>query len=125
MNVVTDCGAVGDGVTDDWESIQTCITNHPGKTIFFPKMRDVPCVSGAGGGCIGSVDYYVSKTLKLSGNAQALIGASPSRWPGGAVQIKFPHDIVGPGIWVPATVYSGYVGELVFEWTELLELRPI
>jgi hypothetical protein len=112
VNVVTDCGAVGDGVSDDWESIQTCITSHPGKTIFFPKMRAVPCVSGAGGGCMGSVDYYVGRTLKLSGNAQALVGDSPSRWPGGAVQIKFPHDIVGPGIWVPATVYSGYIGNL-------------
>ena len=48
INVVTDCGAVGDGVTDDWEAIQACITNHPGKTISFPKMRSVPCVKGSG-----------------------------------------------------------------------------
>src|ERR1039458_7418220 len=88
INVVTDCGAVGDGVTDDWAAIQACLTDHPGKTISFPKMRFVPCLKGAGGGCFGSVDYYVSKTLKLSGNGQALIGTSPSRWPGGAVQIK-------------------------------------
>jgi hypothetical protein len=81
VNVVADCGAVGNGVTDDWGAIQTCITGHPGKAIFFPKMRNVPCTSGAGGGCIGSVDYYVSKTLKLSGNSQALIGEGPSRWP--------------------------------------------
>src|ERR1039457_1549660 len=64
INVVTDCGAVGDGVTDDWAAIQACLTDHPGKTIFFPKMRAVPCVSGAGGMCVGSVDYYVGKTLK-------------------------------------------------------------
>src|ERR1017187_9343799 len=112
INVVTDCGAVGDGVTDDWAAIQACLTDHPGKTISFPKMRFVPCLKGAGGGCFGSVDYYVSKTLKLSGNGQALIGTSPSRWPGGAVQIKFPRDLIGPGIWVPTDVYSAYVGNL-------------
>jgi hypothetical protein len=112
INVVTDCGAVGDGVTDDWAAIQACLTDHPGKTIFFPKMRAVPCLRGAGGGCQGSVDYYVSKTLKLSGNGQALIGTSPSRWPGGAVQIKFSPTITGPGIWVPVSVYSGYVANL-------------
>lgn len=112
VNIVSDCGAVGDGVTDDWRVIQACISDHPGKTIFFPKMRSVPCDRGSGGGCIGSVDYYVSQTLMLSGNAQALIGESPSRWPGGAVQIKFPRDLNEPGIWIPATVYSGYVGNL-------------
>lgn len=112
INVVTDCGAVGDGITDDWAAIQACLTDHPGKTIFFPKMRFLPCLKGAGGGCFGSVDYYVSKTLKLSGNGQALIGTSPSRWPGGAVQIKFPRDLTGPGIWVPTDVYSAYVGNL-------------
>ena len=36
INVVTDCGAVGDGVTDDWAAIQACITNHP-KTISFRR----------------------------------------------------------------------------------------
>lgn len=29
-------GAKGDGVTDDYNSIQDCINNHPGKTIYFP-----------------------------------------------------------------------------------------
>jgi len=113
INVVTDCGAVGDGVTDDWDAIQACITNHPGKTIFLPKMRFVPCLSGAGGGCQGSVDYYVSKTLKLSGNGQALVGTGPSRWPGGAVQIKFSPTMNAPGIWVPTSVSSAYVGNLL------------
>src|ERR1035441_10398313 len=56
INVITDCGAVGDGVTDDWAAIQACLTDHPGKTILFPKMRFVPCQIGAGGGCFGSVD---------------------------------------------------------------------
>jgi hypothetical protein len=113
VNVVTDCGAVGDGITDDWSAIQSCITSNPGKAIFFPKMRDEPCTRGAGGGCIGSVDYFVSRTLKLSGNSQALVGESPSRWPAGAVQIKFPRDLSGPGIWVPANVTSGYIGNLL------------
>ncbi|MFZ0794141.1 MAG: hypothetical protein WAM65_10240 [Candidatus Korobacteraceae bacterium] len=113
INVVTDCGAVGDGITDDWAAIQACITDHPGRTIFFPKMRLVPCSSGAGGGCEGSVDYYVSKTLKLNGNGQALIGTGPSRWPAGAVQIKFSPTMNAPGIWVPANVSSAYVGNLL------------
>src|SRR5579862_925997 len=112
VNVVTDCGAVGDGVTDDWRVIQSCIDRHPGKAIFFPKMRDTPCIAGAGGGCSGSVDYFVSRTLKLSGNTQVLMGETPSRWPGGAVQIKFPRDLAGPGIWIPANVYSGALTNL-------------
>ena len=114
VNVVTDCGAVGDGVTDDWSVIQACIDNHPGKAIFFPKMRNAPCIKGLGGGCEGSVDYFVSRTLKLNGNGQALFGESPSRWPGGAVEIKFPRDINGPGIWVPADAVSAYIGNLFF-----------
>ena len=113
INVVTDCGAVGDGVADDWAAIQACITNHPGRTIFFPKMRFVPCLKGAGGGCEGSVDYYVSKTLKLNGNGQALVGTSPSRWPAGAVQIKFSPTMNAPGIWVPTNVSSAYVANLL------------
>src|ERR1035441_2443561 len=113
INVVTDCGAVGDGVADDWAAIQACITNHPGRTIFFPKMRFVPCLKGAGGGCDGSVDYYVSKTLKLNGNGQALVGTSPSRWPGGAVQIKFSPTMNAPAIWVPGNVSSGYIANLL------------
>jgi hypothetical protein len=58
------------------------------------------------------VDYFVSRTLKLSGNGQALIGETASRWPGGAVEIKFPRDINGPGIWVPADAVSAYIGNL-------------
>ena len=115
VNVVTDCGAVGDGVTDDWRVIQACINNHPGKTIFFPKMRSAPCDRGSGGGCFGSVDYFVGRTLVLSGNAQALIGEGPSRWPAGAVQIKFPRDLNSPGIWVPTGVTSGYIGNLLLD----------
>lgn len=112
VDVVADCGAVGDGVTDDWGPIQACIDRHPGKLLFFPKMRAVPCVKSAGGGCDGSVDYYVSRTLKMNGNGQALVGSSPSRWVGGTVQIRFSPNIAGPGIWIPATAVSGYIANL-------------
>lgn len=112
VDVVADCGAVGDGVTDDWGPIQACLDKYPGKLIFFPKMRAVPCVRSTGGGCDGSVDYYVSRTLKLNGNGQALVGSSPSRWVGGNVEIRFSPNIAGPGIWIPAEVSSGYIANL-------------
>ena len=83
VDVVADCGAVGDGVTDDCSAIQACITNHPGKQIFFPKMRSTPCTSGSGGGCAGSVDFSSSCSFKLSGNSQSLEGQNPSLWPAG------------------------------------------
>lgn len=36
-NVVTNCGATGNGTANDWSAINTCIGNlHPGDTLLFP-----------------------------------------------------------------------------------------
>ncbi|MBZ5648309.1 MAG: glycoside hydrolase family 55 protein [Acidobacteriia bacterium] len=52
VDVVRDCGAVGDGVTNDAPAIQACINANPGKTIHFPKTRSW-----------GQADYYLAATL--------------------------------------------------------------
>ena len=39
INVLTDCGAKGDGVSDDGPALQECIATHPGRTILFPKSQ--------------------------------------------------------------------------------------
>ena len=63
INVLTDCGVRGDGVTDDGPALQKCIAAHPGKTILFPK-------SSRKGAC----DYRLSQTLSFDGWSTALVG---------------------------------------------------
>lgn len=88
VNVVGDCGATGDGVTDDYTAIQNCINNNPGKTILFPKMRTTPCSSGSGGGCVGTIDFFLSQQLIVNSNGTSLVG-SFARWSMGPVKLLF------------------------------------
>lgn len=82
VNVVTDCGAVGNGVTDDGPAIQTCLNNNPSKRIRFPKTQ-------AG----GAIDYYSSVTLKPRGADQVWEGEAGGGNNG--VTISFPADTTG------------------------------
>ena len=52
VDVVRDCGAAGDGATNDAPAIQACINANPGKTIHFPKTRPW-----------GQADFYLASTL--------------------------------------------------------------
>jgi hypothetical protein len=63
INVLTDCGARGDGQTDDSAAIQHCIDSHPSRTILFPK-------SNSSGNC----DYNLSQTISFSSYSTALQG---------------------------------------------------
>ncbi len=63
VDVVRDCGAAGDNVTNDAPAIQACINAHPGKTLHFPKTRPV-----------GQPDYYLAATLVVGSNNLILEG---------------------------------------------------
>ena len=54
VDVVRDCGAVGDGVTNDAPAIQACINANGARTIHFPKTRPW-----------GQADYYLAATLTV------------------------------------------------------------
>ena len=90
VNVVADCGAVGNGVVDDSAAIQTCITNNPGRHIYFPKMS----TAIQGGGTASHVDYFLASPLTLSYDNTWLDGAVASNWVGG-VTLKFASGVKG------------------------------
>jgi hypothetical protein len=90
VNVVADCGATGNGVTDDSAAIQGCINNNPGKRIFFPKMA----ASCAGGGPACAVDYFLASPLTVSANGAWLDGETPATWIGSVI-LSFAPGIRG------------------------------
>ena len=73
VDVVRDCGAAGDGITNDGPVIQACLDANKGKTIQFPQTRPT-----------GSCSYLVSTAagasgqdrfgLVMNGHGQRLIG---------------------------------------------------
>lgn len=89
VNVITDCGAVGNGVTDDYTAIQNCINNNPGRHIVFPKRS-----AGTTGGGATNTDYYLSQQLVVSYNGTWLDGANPANWTGG-VKLQFAAGVGG------------------------------
>jgi hypothetical protein len=116
VNVVTDCGAVGDGITDDWAAIQTCINNNPGRHIVVPKTK-----------ADGSADYYSSATILLpntnpvargtwvsGGNA----GGGPGTLYSGNTRIKFPSGVAG--ITIPGYCMGCKISELDVEGSDYL-----
>ncbi|MFB3815896.1 MAG: hypothetical protein ACE14L_17470 [Terriglobales bacterium] len=66
VDVVADCGAAGDGVTDDSAAINACFANHKGKTIFFPKRA-----------AFGSstADYYAASNIVQLGHGTIARGS--------------------------------------------------
>jgi len=83
VDVITDCGAVGDGVTPDGPTIQRCLNQHPGQIISFRKTRPT-----------GSPDYYVNVTLTMKGLGQKIrcesAGGSENQ-----VNLLFPSGVTG------------------------------
>jgi hypothetical protein len=134
VNAVTDCGVppraplvpvgtVPSAPTDVCKTLQGCIDANPGKHIFLPKTGSTPCTSGAGGGCVGTVDYYSSCTITLNGNGMWLSGETPSRWNGGPVELRFAQDILDrtgtlkrqPAIVIPPNCNSCRVSDLYLD----------
>lgn len=70
ISVLSCPGVVGDGVTDDWAAIQSCINTHPNIRIFFPKTSP-PLPPGQ---VEPNIDYRLSQTLYACGPDQTLDG---------------------------------------------------
>jgi hypothetical protein len=112
VNVVTDCGAVGNGVADDYTAIQNCITNNPGKIIGFPQMFS----PGSGAGTATPTNYISSQRLTVSSNSQILKGlVGNTRYLGG-VKIKFPAG--QGGILLSTTAASAGIEDLFLEGSD-------
>ncbi|MGH9671446.1 MAG: hypothetical protein ACRD3A_15185 [Terriglobales bacterium] len=101
INVVADCGLVGDGTTDDGPALQSCINANPGKTIVFPKRR-----SGLGGDIYAtqtaaSTDYYSSQRIEVTGNSTKLACENGGELfdDGLGCNIKFAATAAG-GLWL-------------------------
>lgn len=64
INAVTNCGLVGNGVTNDGPALQACIAANPGKHIVLPKMQ-----------AVGSCDYNMGSTnIRPNGAGQTIEG---------------------------------------------------
>jgi hypothetical protein len=83
VDVITDCGAVGDGTTQDGGTIQRCLDQHPGQIISFRKTQP-----------LGSPDYYVNVTLTMKGLGQK-IRCESSGGSENQVTLLFPSGVTG------------------------------
>src|SRR5215470_13656553 len=93
INVLTDCGAHGDGITDDFPALQQCIATHPGKTIVFPRTRTK-----------GRCDFILSQTLSVKSYSTALVGVGGTA--NNNTTLCWTTDVTG-------IVFSGSVGAAV------------
>ena len=115
VDVVRDCGAAGDGVSNDGPAIQACIDAHKGRTIQFPQTRPP-------GSCSFNVTTAASSSgndkfgLIMNGHGQRLIGDTHGQGigaVGNGVTVCFAAGLTG--IMVPnsnaiAGVPAGNVG---------------
>ena len=93
INVLTDCGARGDGTSDDSLVLQQCINAHPGKTIAFPRTRNK-----------GTCDYELSQTLSVNASSTALVGVGGTTF--NNTVLCWNTDVTGIGL-------SGGAGQAV------------
>lgn len=104
VNAITDCGAVGDGVTDDYAAIQACINNNQSKTILVPKRR--PGLNGDAYATqtSASVDYRVSQRLQLKGPSTKLLCANGGETfdQGAGCILQFDSTVTG-GLYIDNT----------------------
>lgn len=65
IDVVRDCGATGDGVTDDSTVVQACFDAHQGYAFYFPKTQ-----------ANNSCSYFFGTTLAPKGDNVSMFGAN-------------------------------------------------
>jgi hypothetical protein len=110
LNVISDCGAKADGVTDDAKAINECFKSHQGRTIFFPAGAYFAASNiiqigygtiARGEGMPSSNSAITGAVIKFSRGAGWKIGTQDSRK--GDCQNCVLEDIgiVGPAPYTP------------------------
>lgn len=102
VNIVSDCGAVGDGVTDDATAINNCITNNPGKRILAPRTITTCSSASKTAACWNS--YYIGSTITIPTGTMFECEGGPAYIYGG---VRF---LVAPAMSGPAVNVTGAAG---------------
>jgi hypothetical protein len=106
INVLTDCGLKGDGVTNDGPAIQACFDAFPQYLFHFPKT--------VANGC----SYFSSQTLFPKGSGVIVEGETGSQYLDdvvsghmGGVEICFPTGVTGFW-WTIANTQGGIMRDI-------------
>jgi len=82
IDVIRDCGAVGDGTTDDGGSINSCLKNNVGKHVYAGQLKSTAACT-----------YYSTVTINIpSGTSLEGDGA---QFGGGGTVFCFPAGVTG------------------------------
>lgn len=108
VDVIADCGAVGDGCTDDADAINECLQKHAGKTIRFPRMRQTSWS-----------DYFAGSTIDVPADT-TLVGEGAGKE---STRITFTPACESPDIHPTDDDLPGFDAVLVGDRSSIRDMR--